>query len=93
MWDYVGICRTNKRLERAKSRIRNIRKEIEKYYWDFFITLDIIELRDLSTVAEIIIDSALQRKESRGLHYNADYPKTAKELDLVNTVISKPHAI
>lgn len=93
MWDYVGICRTNKRLERAKARIRNIRKEIEKYYWDFFITLDIIELRDLSTVAEIIIDSALQRKESRGLHFNADYPKTEKELNFVNTIISKSHAI
>ncbi len=93
MWDYVGICRTNKRLERAKSRIRNIRKEIEKYYWDFFITLDLIELRDMSTAAEIIIDSALQRKESRGLHFNADYPKTEKELELVNTIISRSHAI
>lgn len=93
MWDYVGIFRTNKRLERAKARIRNIRKEIEKYYWDFFITLDLIELRDISTVAEIIIDSALQRKESRGLHYNADYPNPEKQFERICTVITKPHAI
>ncbi len=93
MWDYVGIVRTNKRLERAKARIRNIRKEIEKYYWDFFISLDLIELRDLSTVAEIIIDSALQRKESRGLHFNSDYPKREPQYDLINTIISKTHAI
>ncbi len=91
MWDYVGIYRTEKRLERAKARIRNIRKEIEKYYWDFFVTADLIELRDISTVAEIIIDSALKRRESRGLHYNADYPKRNEDLNNVDTVIGKPH--
>ncbi len=91
MWDYVGIVRTSKRLERAKTRIRNIRQEIERYYWDFYITLDLIELRNISTVAELIIDSALQRKESRGLHYNADFPDRDPRFDNVDTVLQKPH--
>jgi len=89
MWDYVGIFRTNKRLERAKTRIVAIRKEIEKYYWDFLITPDLIELRNIAEVAEIIIDSALSRKESRGLHFNADYPNTDPALNGVNTIIRK----
>ena len=89
MWDYVGIVRTNKRLERAKARVKNIRHEIDKYYWDFLITKDLIELRNISTVAEIIIDSAMTRLESRGLHYNLDHPDCSSELNGINTIIRR----
>ncbi|MGD8783023.1 MAG: L-aspartate oxidase [Thioalkalispiraceae bacterium] len=90
MWDYVGIVRTNKRMQRALSRVNLLLHEIDEYYGNFRITNDLLELRNLTVAARLIIQSALQRKESRGLHYTLDYPQTNEDVPPQNTILIPP---
>jgi L-aspartate oxidase len=87
MWDYVGIVRTNKRLERAQHRIRLLQEEIHEYYANFRVSNDLLELRNLVQTADLIVRCALARKESRGLHYSLDYPQLASVAS--NTLLRK----
>lgn len=87
MWNYVGIVRTTKRLQRAQHRIELLREEINEYYTNFRVTSDLLELRNLVDSADLIVRCALQRHESRGLHYSKDYPDTLPLAE--NTVLKR----
>lgn len=92
MWDYVGIVRTTRRLQRAARRIDMLAGEIREYYSHFRISPDLLELRNLVTVADLIVRSAMSRSESRGLHYTLDFPETDPDLDRRNTVLKPPRS-
>ena len=92
MWDYVSIVRTDKRLDRAWNRLVNLEKEITDYYWNFKVDVSLLELRNMITTAKLVVLSAMQRKESRGLHYSLDYPDKSDSVQrtrLKNAVTGK----
>ncbi|WP_286801384.1 FAD-binding protein, partial [Acinetobacter sp. UBA2063] len=89
MWNYVGIVRTTKRLQRALHRIEMLKREITEYYQDYRVSKNLIELRNLVLVSEMIVRCAMQRKESRGLHYTLDYPELSSEIR--KTVLTPPN--
>ena len=88
MWNYVGIVRSNTRLRRAARRIALLQEEIVEYYWKYFVTRDLLELRNIATVAQLIVECASSRRESRGLHYTSDYPDTDPKF-AIDTVVKR----
>jgi L-aspartate oxidase len=91
MWSYVGIVRTTKRLQRAQHRVDMLKEEVREFYSNFKVTNDLIELRNLLLVSELIIHSALARKESRGLHYTRDYPKALSGIPQDTVLTPEPY--
>lgn len=93
MWDYVSIVRTSKRLQRAATRLHNLQREVQEFYWNFRVTSELLELRNLVEVAMLIVDSAASRQESRGLHYTLDYPERDDEHWLRDSILHRggPH--
>jgi L-aspartate oxidase len=89
MWDYVSIVRTNKRLQRAAARLRNLKREVQEFYWNFRITSELLELRNLVETASLIVDCAVRRNESRGLHYTLDYPRLDETREPADTVLRR----
>jgi L-aspartate oxidase len=89
MWNYVGIVRTTKRLQRALHRIEMLKREINEYYQGYRVSKNLIELRNLVLVSEMIVRCAMERKESRGLHYTLDYPELSNEIR--KTVLTPPN--
>jgi L-aspartate oxidase len=89
MGDYVSIVRTSKRLQRAAARLRNLKREVQEFYWNFKITSEVLELRNLVETASLIVDCALRRSESRGLHYTLDYPNTDESRTPTDTVLRR----
>lgn len=89
MWDYVSIVRTSKRLQRAATRLHNLQREVQEFYWNFRVTSELLELRNLVEVATLIVDSAASRQESRGLHYTLDYPERNDEQWLHDSILQR----
>ena len=89
MWDYVSIVRTSKRLQRAAARLRNLKREVQEFYWNFKVTSELLELRNLVETASLIVECAIRRHESRGLHYTLDYPEMDSSRPPASTVIRR----
>ncbi len=89
MWDYVSIVRTSKRLQRAAARLRNLKREVQEFYWNFKVTSELLELRNLVETASLIVECAIRRHESRGLHYTLDYPVLDESRPPADTVVRR----